>query len=183
MGGMWIIGLFLAFPLLLGVATTGRRLYGKLRERGMEQRKATTVAFVSILLLAGVLSSPWMLPFGVLRIAVSITYLYFLYVGGKAIIDFFYGGPSVEKPQGEAHVDCGCHHGDGHGAHHGQHHAEAHKRDDDGEGDGPDAGSQGGSDSGTGSQEPAARPAKRDPKEIREELKRRQQENGGSDSK
>lgn len=179
MGGMWIIGLFLAFPLLLGVATTGRRLYGKLRERGMEQRKATTVAFVSILLLAGVLSSPWMLPFGVLRVVVSITYLYFLYVGGKSIIDFFYGGPA-EKPKGEEHVDCGCDHGDGHGAHHGQHHAEAHKRDDEGDGDGKGAGSD---NQGDGSQEPAARPAKRDPKEIREELRRRQQEKGGSGSK
>lgn len=177
MGGMWIIGLFLAFPLLLGVATTGRRLYGKLRERGMEQRKATTVAFVSILLLAGVLSSPWMMPFGLLRVAAGISYLYFLYVGGKAIIDFFYGGPAVEKPKGEDHVDCGCDHGDGH-EHHGQHHADAHKHDDvaEGEGKGDAAGS------GSQSQEPAPKPAKRDPKEIREELKRRQQ-NGGGDSK
>lgn len=179
MGGMWIIGLFLAFPLLLGVATTGRRLYGKLRERGMEQRKATTVAFVSILLLAGVLSSPWMMPFGILRVAAGISYLYFLYVGGKSIIDFFYGGPAVEKGKGEDHLDCGCDHGDGHGAHHGQHHADAHKHDDvaEGEGKGDATGD------GSQSQEPAAKPAKRDPKEIREELKRRQQGNGGGDSK
>jgi len=182
---MWIIGLFLAFPLLLGVATTGRRLYGKLRERGMEQRKATTVAFVSILLLAGVLSSPWMLPFGVLRVVVSITYLYFLYVGGKSIIDFFYGGPAAGKPKGEDDIDCGCDHGDGH-AHHGEHHADAHKRDDEYEdkGTGTENGA-GSNDKGAGSQdqEPVARPAKRDPKEIREELRRRQQEKGGSDSK
>jgi hypothetical protein len=176
-GGMWIIGLILAFPLLLGVATTARRFYGILRERGVEQRKATTIAFVSFLLLAGVMSSPWMLPFPPLRIAVSITYLYFLYVGGKSIIDFFYGGPKAEKPKGEDHVDCGCDHGDGHGAHHGQHHADAHKHDDVVEGDGANTGSP-----AAENQEPAAKPApvKRDPKVIREELKRRQ---GGGDSK
>jgi hypothetical protein len=182
---MWIIGLFLAFPLLLGVATTGRRLYGKLRERGVEQRKATTIAFVSILLLAGVLSSPWMMPFGILRIAAGISYLYFLYVGGKSIIDFFYGGPAVEKGKGEDHVDCGCDHGDGHG-HHGEHHADAHKHDDEGEDKGTGTENGAGSDdkgAGSQNQEPAAKPAKRDPREIREELKRRQQGNGSGDSK
>ena len=95
--GAWIFGLFLAIPLVMGVATTGKRWYRFLRSRGVDSEQATTTAVISMILLVGVMSSPWMLPFTPLRVAVSLVYLYFLYVGAGRIVAFFTGNTAEDR--------------------------------------------------------------------------------------
>ncbi len=175
---MWFIGLILALPLLLGVAICGKRFHGFLRHRGMDSKKAATTAVVSMVLLVGVMASPWILPFGALRVAVWIFYLYFLYVGASEIVYFFIGHPEEKvkadpKPSHDDDHDCGCDHS-GHG-HSGQGHSHDEaapnkngkpdvKKDDKNDGDGEQTNWD------------KFRPQTRDPRDIRDELQRRRNE-------
>lgn len=92
LGGMWFFSLILVLPLLIGVATTSKRVYEFVIARGVSRNNALTVSVVGLILLAGVMSSPLFLGALPFRVVAGISYLYFLFVGGKSIVAFFTGG-------------------------------------------------------------------------------------------
>lgn len=118
---MWVFSLFLVVPLLIGVASASKRVYEFLISRGVSRNNALTASVVGLLMLVGVMSSPLFLGALPLRALAGVSYLYFLFVGGRTIVNFFTGGGSSSKseaaPPEHRHSDgedCGCDHGDGH---------------------------------------------------------------------
>lgn len=97
MGGMWSFSLILVIPLLIGVASTSKRVYQFLVDRGLSKNNALTVSFVGLVMLAGVMSSPMFLGAMPVRLLAGGSYLYFLFVGAKSIIEFFIGNDSATK--------------------------------------------------------------------------------------
>lgn len=97
MGGMWSFSLILVIPLLIGVASTSKRVYQFLVDRGLSKNNALTVSFVGLVMLAGVMSSPMFLGAMPVRLLAGGSYLYFLFVGAKSIIEFFIGNDSAKK--------------------------------------------------------------------------------------
>lgn len=127
LGGMWVFSLVLVLPLLIGVASASKRVYQFLIARGVSRNNALTASVVGLIMLAGIMSSPLFLGALPLRMLAGASYLYFLFVGGRTIVNFFTGGGSDAKGEaqpGEHHhaegEDCGCDHG-GHGKHDGAH--------------------------------------------------------------
>lgn len=123
LAGTWFFGLVLGIPLLLGFLMSGKRLYRFLHHRGADSKKAAMWAFIAMILLAGVLSSPVFISFPLVRYLVPVSYLYFLFVGAKAIFGFFTSSgeeDEVKKADAPAQVvkpapatedgDCGCDH-------------------------------------------------------------------------
>lgn len=115
LGGMWVISLVLVLPLLIGIGSTSKRVYEFLRARGVSRNNALTASVVGLIMLAGVMSSPLFLGAMPLRLLAGASYLYFLYVGGRSIVNYFTGGGSGAKgeDQSQGDDDCGCDH-DGH---------------------------------------------------------------------
>lgn len=124
MGGMWLFSLVLVLPLLIGVASSSKRIYAFLTGRGMSRNNALTVSVVGLIMLAGVMSSPMFLGALPVRLIAGAAYLYFLFVGGKTIVEFFTGSSSsgansdgISEPAApgrpESDHDCGCDHGAG----------------------------------------------------------------------
>jgi len=175
---MWLFSLVLVLPLLIGVASTSKRVYGFLTGRGMSKNNALMVSVVGLIMLAGVMSSPMFLGAMPVRLIAGAAYLYFLFVGGKTIVDFFTGGSKEEKasppaPQqpaprtddGDADGDCGCD-----GSDHG-------KDKDAGKTDAPAAD---GETDAPAPKAPAPKPPRRTPAEARAEIERRIAEGEGS---
>lgn len=178
MGGMWSFSLILVIPLLIGVASTSKRVYQFLVDRGLSKNNALTISFVGVVMLAGVMSSPMFLGAMPVRLLAGASYLYFLFVGAKSIIDFFTGGdsgrksarsaetPTPPKPAPEAeHHDCGC---DG----------EKHGADDADAGNTPSGDATAG-DTAPDAAPPAPKRQKRTPAEARAEIERRIREDEG----
>jgi hypothetical protein len=176
---MWSFSLILVIPLLIGVASTSKRLYQFLLDRGVSKNNALTVSFVGVIMLAGVMSSPMFLGAMPVRLLAGASYLYFLYVGAKSIIDFFIGGDAARKsarstersddapptaaPEAEHH-DCGC------GGDKPANDAGSAERT---------SGDVSSGDSAPDSAPPAPRRPKRTPAEARAEIERRIREEEG----
>ena len=101
LGGMWAFSLILVVPLLIGVASALKRVYEFLIARGVSRNNALTGSVVGLLMLVGIMSSPLFLGALPLRAIAGVSYLYFLFVGGRAIVDFFTGGGSSAKSEAE----------------------------------------------------------------------------------
>lgn len=131
LSGMWLFSLVLVLPLLVGVASTSKRLYQFLLDRGMSKNNAMTASVVALVMLAGVMSSPLFLGALPMRVLAGASYLYFLFIGTKQIIGFFsppgdesrsdarrspVTSPAEPAPANpaprEADESCGCDHGD-----------------------------------------------------------------------
>jgi hypothetical protein len=173
---MWLFSLVLVLPLLIGVASTSKRVYGFLIGRGVSKNNALTASVVGLIMLAGVMSSPLFLGVLPVRFLAGATYLYFLFVGGKSIVEFFTGGssakeehsdapaPTPSKPAPEADHDCGC---GGDGKH------DAAETDAGAKNDGDTAGGA------APDAPPAPKPPRRSPADARAEIERRLREREG----
>ncbi len=97
LGGMWFFSLILVVPLLIGVASASKRLYQFLVERGFSRNNALTASVVGLLMLVGIMTSPLFLGALPLRAVAGLSYLYFLFTGGRTIVNFFTGGNEAAK--------------------------------------------------------------------------------------
>ncbi len=156
LGGMWLFGLVLVVPILIGVATTSRGIYRFLVARGASRNNALTAAVVGTLLILGVMSSPLFLGVAPVRFVVGVAYLTFIYLGGREIVNFFTGGDRKGKKDEDAtkdgDEDCGCDHD----------HEHEHEHDD-----------KDGKASDEGTEPDNQKPHRRTPSEARAEIERR----------
>jgi len=108
---MWVFSLVLVLPLLIGVGSTSKRVYEFLISRGVSRNNALTAAVVGLIMLAGVMSSPLFLGALPLRVLAGASYLYFLFIGGRTIVNFFTGGGSEAKSETDSDNHGGVEHG------------------------------------------------------------------------
>lgn len=208
LSGMWLFSLILVLPLLVGVASTSKRLYQFLLDRGMSKNNAMTASVVALVMLAGVMSSPLFLGALPMRVLAGASYLYFLFIGTKQIIGFFsppgdesrtdarrspVTSPAKPAPR-EPDESCGCDHGDA-GSENDTARGAGHSTGSaDGAADGADGSGNGAAADGASDgleQEPPARKTpppqrpRRTPAEARAEIERRiseSEKNGGAQS-